>query len=115
VAGELNPTTVDLDAFLGSMTSALISASEGVAAATTASGHRYVVPEISVAIAMSFTYESGKVKGWIRKSTETHSQQLDSQVTFRIVTVPPRADSAGVGPLPERVVTDVVTRVDPQV
>lgn len=111
MAGELNPTTVDLDAFLASMTSALISASEGVAAATTASGHRYVVPEISVSVAMSFTYESGKVKGWIRKSTESHTQQLDSQVTFRIVTVPPRADAGGVTPPAEHAVTDS-TRVD---
>jgi hypothetical protein len=111
VAGELNPTTVDLDAFLASMTSALISASEGVAAATTASGHRYVVPEISVSVAMSFTYESGKVKGWIRKSTESHTQQLDSQVTFRIVTVPPRTDAGGAAPTLERVVTEPA-RVD---
>lgn len=88
MADEISPVSVDLDKFLTSMTDSLINASEHVYERSLESRHGYVVPEMQVTVQMSFTYESGKVKGWFRKTSQTASQQVDSSVSFRIVAIP---------------------------
>ncbi|MDJ0770336.1 MAG: hypothetical protein QNJ12_16175 [Ilumatobacter sp.] len=88
MADEISPVGVDLDKLLTSMTDSLINASEHVHERTTTSGHGYVIPEMSVTVQMSFSYESGKVKGWLRKSTQTSTQQVESSVSFKVVAIP---------------------------
>ena len=49
---------------------------------------RYHIPKMTVNICMSFTYTSGKVKGVIRRTKSTTTQDVNSSVTFDVVAVP---------------------------
>ena len=93
---EVNPIVVGLDDFVTSMTRSLINATEAVyAMSSPRSPQVYVVPEMSVTVNMSFTYEQGKVKGILNRTKSTETQQVDSTIAFKIVAIPrnPRQES----------------------
>lgn len=89
MAAEVNPIVVNVDDFITSMTRSLISATDAVSGMSSpGSPHVYVVPEISVTVNMSFTYEQGKVKGILHRTKSTETQQVESTIAFKIVAIP---------------------------
>lgn len=94
MASDVTPKVVEVDQLVISMTQSLIAASELV---NNMSGrdspHIYVVPEMSVSINLSFTFEEGRVKGILGRTQSKETQQVDSTIGFQIKAIPRPAQS----------------------
>jgi hypothetical protein len=94
VADDAPEVVVDLEDLITGMTTSLARAAgrlpkemEGIEGLKEAP-FRYHIPKMTVDIAMSFTYSSGKVKGIFRRTKSTTTQEVQSSVKFDVVAVP---------------------------
>ncbi len=99
MASDVTPKVVEVDQLIISMTQSLISASELVNLMSSRdSPHIYVVPEMSVSINLSFTYEEGRVKGILGRTQSKETKEIDSTIEFQIKAIPRPAESGSLAP-----------------
>jgi len=94
---------VDLEDLITGMTTSLARAASKLPAEMAKiegyqdAPYRYHIPKMTVNIAMSFTYSSGKVKGIFRRTRSTTTQEVISSITFDVVAIPPSLTNQGDG------------------
>jgi len=99
MADDAPEVVVDLEDLITGMTTSLARAASNLPKEMSEipgyddAPYRYHIPKMTVNIAMSFTYSSGKVKGVFRRTKSTTTQEVNSSVSFDVVAIPPSLSS----------------------